>query len=154
MEKASLFLPHMMFWKLGESYPQVFHELFSLGLGKLKAFWQGVVKTNDDKLKGHPMSLEKDWEDLTIPLFVHGDGVDFSNNDNLMVYSWGCLLSSTSTLLSHWLLAGFPKTVAARQHGKSFGIISSGLLKHWQMGSTQPWIQTRKLWKRAQCSTG
>ena len=114
LEKASLFLPHMMFWKLGVNYPQVFHELFSLGQGKLKAFWQGVEKTNDDKLKDHPMSLEKDWEDLTIPLFLHGDGVDFSNNDNLMVYSWGCLLSSTSTLLSHWLLACFPKSCGSK----------------------------------------
>ena len=60
------------------------------------------------------MSLEKDWEDLTIPLFAHGDGVDFSNNDNLMVYSWGCLLSSTSTLLIHWLLACFPKSCGSK----------------------------------------
>ena len=42
--KASLFLPHMTFWKLGENYPQVFHELFGLGQGKLKAF-KGLQKS-------------------------------------------------------------------------------------------------------------
>ena len=71
------------------------------------------------------MSLEKDWEDLTIPLFAHGDGVDFSNNDNLMVYSWGCLLSSTRTLLIHWLLACFPKSCGSKTSW-SFGALADG----------------------------
>ena len=62
LEKASIFLPHMMFSNLGQNYPEVFMDLFSLGKGQLKDFWQGAKKTNDDKLKNHPMSLEKDWQ--------------------------------------------------------------------------------------------
>ena len=61
------------------------------------------------------MTLEKDWEDLNIPLFIHGDGVDYANNDNLMVFSFGCLLSNLSTLLNHWLLACFPKSCGKKE---------------------------------------
>ena len=61
------------------------------------------------------MSLEKDWENLNIPLFIHGDGVEYANNDNLMVFSWGCLLSGLSTLLNHWLLAAFPKSCGKKE---------------------------------------
>ena len=72
LEKASVFLPHMMFSKLGHNYPTVFYQLFSFGKGKLREFWEGVAKTGDDKLIDHPMALEKGWEDLNIPVFVHG----------------------------------------------------------------------------------
>ena len=54
----------------------MFIDLFCFGKGKLASFWKGVAKTEDEKLKGHPMTLEKDWEDLNIPLFIHGDGVE------------------------------------------------------------------------------
>lgn len=113
LEKASIFLPHMMFYTLGQNYPSLFHELFDLG--NQAAFWQGVRKTGDEKLVNHPMSLEKDWENLCIPLYVHGDGVDFSNDDNIMVYSWGPLGSNLSTLFKHWMLASFPKSCATKQ---------------------------------------
>ena len=76
-----------------------------------------VLETNtgDQKLKDHPMSLEKDWENKTIPLFIHGDGVDYANNDNLLVFSWGCLASNLPTLLNHWLLACFPKSCGTKK---------------------------------------
>lgn len=115
LEKVSIFLPHMMFSLLGHHYPEVFSHLFSFGKGKLASFWQGVAKTGDDKLAGHPMSLEKDWENLNIPIFVHGDGVDYANNDNLLVFSWGSLLSGLNTLLTHWLLACFPKSCGKKE---------------------------------------
>ena len=110
LEKASIFLPHMMFYTLGKNYPELFHQAFCLEKGSQEDFWQGVQKTGDDKLEGHPMSLEKDWQKLCIPLYVHGDGVEFSNNDNLMVFSWGRIGGSLNTLLTHWLLASFPKS--------------------------------------------
>lgn len=115
LEKASIFLPHMMFAALGQNYPEVFSKLFGFGKGQLAEFWSQVAKTGDDKLKGHPMSLEKDWEKKTIPLFVHGDGVDYANNDNLLVFSWGCLASNLPTLLNHWLLACFPKSCGKKE---------------------------------------
>ena len=115
LEKASIFLLHCVFSTLGENYPEVFAQFFCFGKGNLANFWKRVAKTGDLKLKGHPMSLEKDWEDLTIPLYIHGDGVEDSNNDNLLVFSWGCLLSGLSTLLSHWLLACFPKSCGKKE---------------------------------------
>ena len=114
LEKATIFLPHLMFFKLGEQYPEVFFHLFSFGKGNLADFWKGVAKSGDDKLVGHPMKETKGWEDLCIPMYVHGDGVDFTNNDSLMVFSWGSLLSNHKTLLSHWLLACFPKSCGTK----------------------------------------
>ena len=51
-----------MFAKLGENYPELFHTLFNLGKGKLENFWSSVKRTGGDKLKGHPMTLDKGWE--------------------------------------------------------------------------------------------
>jgi len=110
LENASIFLPHLMFSKLGENYPALFYNLFSFGKGNLADFWKGVAKSQDDKLYGHPMKTTAGWQDSCTPIYVHGDGVDFSNNDSLMVFSWGSLLSNHSTLLSHFLLACFPKS--------------------------------------------
>ena len=42
LERASVFLPHMMFYTIGENYPVLFHELFSFGKGFPKVFWDGV----------------------------------------------------------------------------------------------------------------
>ena len=58
LEKASIFLPHMMFCCLCQSYPEIFYRLFCFGKGKLASFWKGVAKTEDEKLKGHPMTLK------------------------------------------------------------------------------------------------
>ena len=95
---------------LGENYPALFYNLFSFGKGNLADFWKGVAKSQDDKLYSHPMKTTAGWQDSCTPIYVHGDGVDFSNNDSLMVFSWGSLLSNHSTLLSHFLLACFPKS--------------------------------------------
>lgn len=115
LEKASLFLPHLMFSQIATNYPQVFSQLFGFGKGKLADFWTGVAQTGDDKLKGHPMTREPGWQDLCIPLFIHGDGVEYANTDNLLVFSWGSLLSGLGTLQSHWLLASFPKSCTKKE---------------------------------------
>ena len=59
LEKASVFLPHMMFYAMAQNYPELCFNLFCFGKGKLASFWEGVAKSGDEKLKGHPMSLEK-----------------------------------------------------------------------------------------------
>ena len=109
------FLPHMMFSKLGHNYPTFFLSAVQLWTRQAERVLEGIAKTGDDKLIGHPMTLEKGWEDLNIPLFVHGDGVEYANIDNLMVFSWGSLLSSLTTLLSHWLLACCPKSCGKKE---------------------------------------
>ena len=55
LEKASIFLPHMMFAALGQNYPAVFSQLFGFGKGQLAEFWEQVAQSGDEKLKGHPM---------------------------------------------------------------------------------------------------
>jgi hypothetical protein len=69
-----------------------------------------VEASGDDRLKNHPMTLQKDWKDKTVPLFLHGDGVSFQQRDTLLAYSWGSLLSFFSSLDSHFLISLFPKS--------------------------------------------
>lgn len=70
------------------SWKQVVAKLRLFFFKKL-SLWQGIGK-------------------ISLWLFVHGNGAHASNNGNSMVYSLGCLPSSTSTLLSHWLLPSLP----------------------------------------------
>ena len=78
-------------------------------LEKLEAFWNTALEKGDDRLKNHPMQT-RGWKKKTIPLFLHGDGVEYQNRDTLMVYSWGSLLQQMSSLSSHFLTSGYPKS--------------------------------------------
>ena len=45
-----------------------------------------------------------------VPLFIHGDGVEYQSRDTLMVWSFGSVLSLFSdSLMKHFLMAMFPK---------------------------------------------
>ena len=112
---ASIFLPHLQFAHLGEHYPMFFQKAFCLGKGDLEKFWGGVEKVKDDRLKGHPMCLEKHWKTKVVPLFLHGDGVEYQNRDSLMVWSWGCLLADMPSMQQHMLLACYPKSCTTAQ---------------------------------------
>ena len=76
-------LPHMVFASL-TSYSS-FSALF--GVESLETFWRDAEKCGDDRLD-HPMKVQG-WRKKTIPLFVHGDGVEYQTRDSLMVWSWG-----------------------------------------------------------------
>ena len=60
-------------------------------------------------LKEHPMTT-KLWKKLTIPLMVHGDAAEFQSRDSLMIWSWGSLLCSKSSLMAHQFIACCPKS--------------------------------------------
>jgi len=110
-EEAAIFLPHLVFANLGANYPDFFKKTFNCdNLGK---FWKQVEGTGDEKLKGHPMTLEKDWRDKTVPLFLHGDGVEFQSRDTLLTYSFGALVCGLSSLEANLYLASFPKSTTA-----------------------------------------
>ena len=107
------FLPHVMVSFLGTGYPEQSQHMF--GVSGAEAFWKGVEKQNDPRLLNHPIArdskaLEKR---TTIPLFVHGDGVEFQTRDSLMCWSWGGLLCPLSSLQSHLLLASWPKSATS-----------------------------------------
>jgi len=55
------------------------------------------------------MKAKADWKRKVVPLYFHGDGVEFQERDTLMVWSFGCLLCLYNSLDSHLLLAVFPK---------------------------------------------
>lgn len=83
MATCHMVLPHLLVWQLFESYTQLAPSLF--GLQKLQAFWAGL-KPNDPRLWG--WGLEESQKKKTIPLWLHGDGVEFST-DTLLTFSWG-----------------------------------------------------------------
>ena len=108
LEKAAMFLPHVLFGTLAKEYPNQFEQLFSVS--SLQQFWAAAENTGDDRLIRHPMTSKRDWRTKTVPLFLHGDGVEFQTRDTLMVWSWGCLISLFSALDSHFLISVFPKS--------------------------------------------
>ena len=109
----------MMFAALGQNYPEVSSQLYGFGKGQLAYFWEQIAQSRDEKLKGHPMqSLVKDWQKKTIPLFIHGDGVDYAN-DSLLVFGFGCLASNLSTLPNHFLMACHPKSCGTKETWKT-----------------------------------
>ncbi|CAE7490432.1 unnamed protein product [Symbiodinium sp. CCMP2592] len=106
-EDAGIMLPHMVFSTLATGYPAIFE---SLGLHKLEAFWNSALATGDDRLENVPALKGRDWKRKVVPLFVHGDGVEYQTRDSLMVWSFGSLLSLFSdSLMKHFLMAMFPK---------------------------------------------
>ena len=95
------FLPHLWISSLFESYPKVADNLF--GINSVGQFWE-QVKDSDPRLIGSPVAWEKakkaaTWAKMkqkTVPLWLHGDGVEFST-DSLMVYSFGGSLCQPTT---------------------------------------------------------
>jgi hypothetical protein len=43
-------------------------------------------------------------ENIAIPLFVHGDGIQYANSMSLMVWSWGALVTCFNSLQSKCLI--------------------------------------------------
>ena len=113
-------LPHLLVWQLFSSYPKLAPSLF--GLHKLKAFW-GNLKSNDPRL--WDSGLKESQKHKTIPLWLHGDGVEFST-DSLMTFTWGPTLYAPQGLKegpremhpshpmdSSFLITAWPKSAAA-----------------------------------------
>ena len=57
--------------------------------------------------------IVKNWKNFTIPIFVHGDGVQYSQGNSLMVWSWGALMASFSSLQSKYLICCWPKNATS-----------------------------------------
>ena len=110
VEQAQIYLPHLVFAGLAENYPSFFED--SMSLKHLEKFWLQVEKSGDDKLLGHPMTLEKAWRSKNIPLFLHGDGVEFQSRDSLLTFSFGALAlgKAMTSLEANLYLAAFPKS--------------------------------------------
>ena len=116
MVDFNFFLPHLWVASVFDSYPALAAHLF--GLDKVHQFWAGV-QPDDPRLIGSPIDLDKvrNAEKQVIPLWLHGDGVEFST-DSLLTFSFGpCLYSPASSGLKQsqvvdhaFCLAAFPKS--------------------------------------------
>jgi hypothetical protein len=109
-EEAAIFLPHMVFSKLA-NLPN-FNQLFPTSM--LEQFWHTLERNGDPGLPGHPMRTQN-WRRFTIPLFVHGDGVQYANNNSLMVWSWGALMTCFNSLQSKYLICCWPKSATSEK---------------------------------------
>ena len=109
-DTAAVFLPHMMFSQLATL--ENFNKLFPLE--SLERFWTLAEKTEDERFLHHPMKV-RNWKKFTVPLFLHGDGVQYASTNSLMVYSWGSLMSCFSSLQSKFLISCFPKTATCKE---------------------------------------
>ena len=93
-----IFLPHLMISSWAASYPQLMDACF--GVSKAKEFWD-QIKADDPRLIDSPVAWEKanqpsEWKkqkETTIPLWLHGDGVEFST-DSLLLFSFGGCLTT------------------------------------------------------------
>ena len=115
VEEADVFLPHMVFSSLGENYPEFFEK--SMNIQNLEKFWSAVEKSGDEKTKHHPMSEEQGWKAKNVPLFVHGDGVEFQSRDSLLTFSFGALGTALTSLETNLYIASFPKSST---HGETW----------------------------------
>lgn len=107
--EASVMLPHLLFSSLYEHYRDQFEELFAVK--ECASFWHNLEKKEDPRLVP-PITLDKRVvsPSTTIPIFAHGDGVEFVRDSSLMTFSWGSMLSQQSSLATHLLLTAWPKS--------------------------------------------
>ena len=106
--EAHFFLPHLMFWSTMKNYAVEAQTLFALS--SIPEFWQGVIAAQCPKLVGHPMLRVAEYCRLFIPLFIHGHGAEFVQHDSKMIYSWGALLSASSSQDTNLLAATWPQS--------------------------------------------
>ena len=108
--EAAIMLPHLLFSDLGREYQEQFHKLFATDA--LEWFWSGVEKTPDDRVIEHPIAPDRrvQHKNRTIPVFLHGDGVEFQTRDSLMCWSFGGFLNKKASLDCHLHISCWPKS--------------------------------------------
>lgn len=93
---------------------ELFEDMFKPSL--VKSFWQGI-RDDDPRLEilFKESCLKQNDLEFTIPLWLHGDGVEFVDGRSLMSLSFGSILNAGPSLDSSLLLFAFPKdcTIAA-----------------------------------------
>lgn len=114
-EDASVLLPHQMLSALYHQRPDDFKAL--LGTSRTTLFWKSISPLDPRLLAkgGHPTTTwEPGWEATTVPIWVHGDGVQFCDRDSLLTYSWGSVLCQDNSMDSSFLMACWPKSATVK----------------------------------------
>jgi len=103
---VSCFLPHLVIESLA-SYPGEHDATFRVDM--LAEFWASI-KPDDPCLVSllKETCIKRKDLDMTIPLLVHGDGVEYLENDSLEVQSFGPLLATGDSLSTLFLMCAYP----------------------------------------------
>ena len=109
-----IFEPHRQVASLYEHSRKRFNTMFLGGRNdgsKLQEFWDGVEKSGDPRLEGHPMRDRADWKTKAIPVMLHGDpvpvtGVGKAGTKSFDVSSLQGVLSMGSTLAVKLYMSG------------------------------------------------
>lgn len=130
---CSLMLPHMTVHSLAKLYPEQFSAL--MGLADVRTFWSRV-RAEDPRLVGNPV-LGVD-RNRVVPMWLHGDGVEFST-DSLLTFSIGSCLCGQAGMDSSLFVAAWPKSAAASSDkhpagtwDKLFVIIAWSMTALWE----------------------
>ena len=108
-------LPHEWFAYVYKSFHGDFFKVFmgtrngAEGKRKLMAFW-GSIKESDPRRHALPADMPKD---VTIPGWIHGDGVPCTKNDTMVVCSWGSTLSKWM-----WFASGYMNKLRSMVAGR------------------------------------
>ena len=102
----SCFLPHLVIESFSR-YAGEHDATFRVDL--LEGFW-GSIKPDDPCLVAllKETCIQREDLNMTIPLIVHGDGVEYLESDSLEVQSFGPLLSTGDSLSTLFLLCAYP----------------------------------------------
>ena len=118
MSPCSLFLPHKLISSLA-AYEQ-FDSIFQTSY--IQQFW-GSVKNDDPRLQS--LCAETGWtrKDLlnTVPLFLHGDGVEYTDTDTLEVCNFGPLLGHGESTSCTFLCFAYPNSICVENKKKQTG---------------------------------
>ena len=109
--KASCLLPHEVLHKLSHFYPMEYERMF--GIASCQEFW-GQCREDDPRFYQSPVMERADWMSCFVPLWVHGDGVQFQTNDSLLTIDWGGVLGVGSTIDTAIYTAAWPASVRAQ----------------------------------------
>ena len=133
-----IFLPHALFAYFFTHDRTRFDRLY-LGacstVAQRRAFWQEAVRRGDPRLRAHPLRRTPGWEDVTIPLALHGDGVPVlrvgkAGNASYDAYSTQSLWVQGSTLNCKVLVFGvFGDAVADDTYQEIWRVLCWSI--HW-----------------------
>ena len=102
--------PHLFFHSTAKHHAAHFESIWNFN--SIPNFWDSVLP-DDPRLANNPMLHVPNYKRSFIPLWVHGDGVEFST-DSMLVFSTGSLLSKSSTMDSSSLIAAWPKSATSK----------------------------------------
>ena len=103
-----MLLPHELFSVIYHSYKAVWSKTVAPSVDTVKKFWHAVRL--HPQMQDHPMKAKPSWNERTVPIAVHGDGVPIVGvgkawSRMMTHYSWYSLIGqgkTSSTLMWIW----------------------------------------------------